>query len=236
VAKYVPLALECSWARNARWRHARGDLALENQHRQTEGPRRHGAVLLLLLVCSDIQQRAMMSYQSHMLEHMLVTLVIAPIFAASLSLKHSKPMVSIYFLSFTVLVPLFHLSRLGGIVMLHSGGHDLELLCFLVVGVLFWSPVYGALTPLTEFQKISYVLLAAPVVTFTGLALASSNSSMLATTDMSMTMITLNDVHAGSLVMTYGGVAMFLQGLLLAGRSLVKNVRDDRHPGSIDLN
>lgn len=192
-----------------------------------------GVVVLVALLFSDVQRLSMMSYQSHMLEHIVVTLLVSPLIASAVAIKVSRSWATFFFLLFTSLVPLFHLTRLGGIVMLHSGGHDVELCCFLAVGVLFWLPVYGKGSSMGQSQKVLYVIVAAPVILLTGIALANAGAQSLNSTDMAMTMITLPDVHSGGVVMMWGGLAMVVQGLVLGTVLLKQHLKSVRSPGSL---
>lgn len=168
-----------------------------------------GGVLAAALVSSDVQLTSMTNYRSHMIEHLVVALVIAPLLASATTIRWSKPLSTAGFLGFTALIPLFHLTRLGGLAMSTSFGHALELLSFLVVGVAFWIPVYGAGRTLSDRQRLTYVLLALPIVATTGLVLWSSTRVSLGITDMNMRAVSLADVHGGGYVMmTWGSAAM----------------------------
>ncbi|MGC1239578.1 MAG: hypothetical protein WA860_12410, partial [Acidimicrobiales bacterium] len=76
-----------------------------------------GICATVLLLFSDVQTLSMSSYPSHMVEHIIVVLVIAPVFAAATTLRLSRSMSTLGFFAFTVLVPLFHLTPLGSWVM-----------------------------------------------------------------------------------------------------------------------
>ncbi len=166
--------------------------------------------LIVLLLCSDVQTLSMTSYRSHMIEHLIVILVIAPLVAAGINLSISRPFATIGFLSFTVLIPLYHLTALGSWVMSQSGGHFVELGSFLVVGIWFWTPVYGARRVMNNQQRLTYMLLALPVVATTGLVLWSSTSRSLHTTGMSMSTLNIGDIHNGGLIMMVWGSAMMI--------------------------
>jgi cytochrome c oxidase assembly factor CtaG len=176
-------------------------------------------VLSALLLSSDVQATAMLNYRSHMIEHLIAILVIAPLIAAGVKLRISRGSTTLGLIAFTVLVPLYHLTHLGALVMQQSDGHLLELVSFTVVGVWFWLPVYGVNRPLTDVQRLTYTFIALPVVVTTGLVLWSSNSGAVASIGMTMATMTLNDLRSGGLVMVEWGGAMMLahlSGLLLA--------------------
>lgn len=174
-----------------------------------------GFMLCEVLLTSDVQGRAMTSYRCHMIEHIIVILCLAPLVAAAIPLRLSRTSATVAFLAFTVVVPVYHLTRLGGFVMGHSGGHYLELASFLVIGTWFWLPVYGPSRVLGNRQRVAYVALALPVIATTGLVEWSSTSASLATSGMGMSMptITVADVRNGGLVMMVLGTAVMLAHL-----------------------
>ena len=166
-------------------------------------------LLATLLLASDVQTRSMSSYRCHMIEHIVVVLVIAPLVSATIRWPMSRTWATMAFLAFTIVVPVYHLTDLGGYVMRHPGGHAVELASFFIIGVWFWTPVYGTRREMTDFQRLVYVALAAPVIVTTGLVLWSSTASSLHTLDMNMSMIDLTDIHDGGVVMMeLGGFAM----------------------------
>jgi cytochrome c oxidase assembly factor CtaG len=176
-------------------------------------------VLSVSLLSSDVQATAMLNYRSHMIEHLFAILVIAPLVATGMELRISRSGATLGLVAFTVLVPFYHLTHLGALVMQQSDGHLLELASFTVVGVWFWLPVYGVNRPLTDVQRLTYTFITLPVVVTTGLVLWSSNSGSVASIGMTMAKMTLNDLRSGGLVMIeWGGVIMVahLAGLLLA--------------------
>lgn len=178
-------------------------------------PRQRGFLAAALgastaLLASDVQSLSMSSYPCHMIEHLVVVLIVAPLVAAAITRPMSRSASTLGILSFTVLVPLYHLTPLGGWVMSHPGGHYVEIGSFLIVGVWFWIPVYGTGRIMSDQQRLTYTILALPVVVTTGLVLWSSTASSLANVDMNMARITNLDIHRGGLVM------MILGGALMA--------------------
>lgn len=155
----------------------------------------------ILLLSSEVQALSMSSYPSHMIEHIIVVLVIAPLVAGATTVSLSRPMSTVGFFALTFLVPLFHLTPLGSWVMKYPEGHYVELAAFFIVGVWFWIPVYGSGRTLGDQQRITYTILALPVIATTGLVLWSATTSSLQSVGMSMSNITIGDVHDGGLVM-----------------------------------
>ena len=81
----------------------------------------------VLLLTSEVQALSMSSYPSHMIEHIIVVLLIAPLVASATTITLSRPMSTVGFFAFTLLVPLFHLTPLGSWVMQYPEGHYVEL-------------------------------------------------------------------------------------------------------------
>lgn len=169
-----------------------------------------GLLGTFLLFSSDVQALSMSSYPSHMVEHLVVVLVIAPLVAGALNFPLSRPMSTLGFFTFTLLVPLFHLTPLGSWVMRYPEGHYVELAAFFLVGVWFWIPVYGGGGTLSDQQRITYTMLALPVIATTGLVLWSATASSLKSVGMDMSNITIADVRDGGLVMMVLGTALMV--------------------------
>jgi cytochrome c oxidase assembly factor CtaG len=177
----------------------------------------------VLVLSSDVQYLAMSSYPSHMIEHMLVIFLVAPLVAGAITIPLSRPFATLGFLAFTVLIPLYHLTPLGSWVMSQSGGHYVELGSFLVVGVWFWTPVYGVRRVMGDQQRLTYVVLALPVIATTGLVLWSSTSASLDDTGMRMAMVTIGDIHSGgSVMMVWGSLLMAAHVLGIALHSTLR--------------
>ena len=183
-----------------------------------------------LLLSSDVQALSMSNYPSHMVEHIIVVLLIAPLVAGAINYPLSRPMSTIGFFAFTLLVPLFHLTPLGSWVMQYPGGHLVELLAFFLVGVWFWIPVYGGGRTLGDQQRITYAVLALPVIATTGLVLWSSTASSLQSVGMDMSNITIADVRNGGLVMMVLGSTMMLAHVMVLCTQAVAQQRAHRLP------
>jgi len=164
--------------------------------------------LSIALLSSDVQATAMVSYRSHMIEHLVTILMIAPLVATGTNVRMSRGSATLGLIAFTVLVPLYHLTRLGALVMEQTGGHVIELLSFIVVGVWFWLPVYGVDRPMTDVQRLTYTFIALPVVVTTGLVLWSSDARAISSVGMDMPMMSIGDIHSGGLVMIQWGSAL----------------------------
>ncbi len=192
-----------------------------------------GLVGACALLSSGLQVEAMSSYPAHMVEHIVVLLVIAPLFAAATRAHVSRSAATIGFLAVTVLVPLFHLTALGGWVMQYPDGHAVELAAFFVVGVWFWMPVYGAGSSLSESQRVTYCVLALPVIATTGLVLWSSTPSTLHSVGMSMADVTIADVRSGGVVMMSLGTTLMLGHVLALSARAASRQRARRVPAGL---
>ena len=180
-----------------------------------------GFAALAVLLASDVQARSMTSYRCHMIEHIVIVTVIAPIFALAVRRQLSKSAATLGFLALTVVVPLYHVTGLGGLVMSHGYGHVLELVTFLIIGVWFWAPVYGAHQSMSPLMRTCYVALALPIVATTGLVLWSTTSTYFSSVDMNMPGITIVDIHHGGVVMMILGTLMMLMHVvILAARAI----------------
>lgn len=164
----------------------------------------------VLLLSSDVQALSMSNFPSHMVEHVIVVLLIAPLVAGAINFPLSRPMSTLGFFAFTILIPLFHLTPLGSWVMQYPEGHLVELATFFLVGVWFWIPIYGGGRTLGDQQRITYAVLALPVIATTGLVLWSSTASSLQSVGMDMSNITIADVRNGGLVMMVLGSTLML--------------------------
>ncbi len=168
-----------------------------------------GMLATLILLSSDVQALSMSSYPSHMVEHILVVLVIAPLVAGAIDFPLSRSMSTAGFFSITLLIPLFHLTPLGSWEMQYPEGHFVELAAFFVVGVWFWIPVYGG-AALRDQQRITYTVLALPVIATTGLVLWSATASSLKSVGMDMSNVTVADVRDGGAVMILLGTTLMV--------------------------
>ena len=143
-------------------------------------------------------------FWDHMIQHLLLIMVAAPLFAiaspldlawrSSTGTAHlavsevlrsrvatflGHPVVS--FVLYAVLIPLSHLTSWYNLTLEHESVHNAEHLAFLVVGYLFWRQIFGSdpnryrMHPALQFF---YLFMAIPIDTFTGLSLAGANSEL----------------------------------------------------------
>jgi putative membrane protein len=203
----------------------------------------------------------MVLFADHMVQHLLLIMVAAPLFAlaapldlASASLRGTPRQMTNEFIDgpvgmillhpitdfalYAVFIPATHLSNLMNLTMEHLWLHHLEQISFLVVGYLFFRSVFGiergprALHP---GLALVYLMAAVPVDTFTGLALAMTSHNPFPVYDTMMRPwgpSVLSDVHLGGAIMWIGGDALMLLALIPASLRWVRF--EDRRTRQID--
>ena len=175
-------------------------------------------------------------FSVHMVEHLLLIMVAAPLFAAGrpleLAARTGAPSVQralnsgvarlllhplVGFGLYFIFIPITHLTGFFNLMMNHEWLHHLEEIGFLVVGYLFFRPVLDAEdgAGIHPGLRLVYVMAAVPVDTFTGLALAMSSHNPFPayTTDApagSTPTSILDNVHLGGAIMWIGGDALML--------------------------
>lgn len=193
-----------------------------------------GALVTFIAVDSVVGVYDMELFSDHMVQHLLLIMVAAPLFAAAapLDLAHaaypgrvrrlidSKPvqlaLTPLFgFALYAVFIPATHLTGFFNLMMEHMWVHYAEEIAFLVVGYLFFRHAFG-IEKDHQFNpglRIVYVMAAVPVDTFTGLTLDQSRSNPYPSYDMlgrgTPTEI-LNNIHLGGAIMWIGGDLLML--------------------------
>jgi putative copper resistance protein D len=140
-------------------------------------------------------------FWDHMVQHLLLIMVAAPLFAIASPLQlvwrsttgtaHlvatealRSPVAKFFghpavaFVLYAVLIPLSHLTSWYNLTLEHESVHNAEHLAFLIVGYLFWRQIFGndpnayRLQPALQFF---YLFLAIPIDTFSGLSLVGES-------------------------------------------------------------
>jgi putative copper resistance protein D len=173
-------------------------------------------------------------FWDHMVQHLLLIMVAAPLFAiaspidlfwrASTGEVHARftaflrsPVSRILahpgvaFVLYAVLIPLTHLTVWFNYALEHPAVDDVEHLLFLGLGYLFWRQIFGSdpnryrLHPALQF---GFLFLAIPIDTFTGLSLDN------AVHEMFPAYVALHRTWGPSLVgdLHIGGVLMWVAG------------------------
>jgi cytochrome c oxidase assembly factor CtaG len=137
-------------------------------------------------------------FWDHMVQHLVLIMVAAPLYAIASPLDLAwratsggphlavtetlrSPVANFFghpvvaFLLYAVLIPISHLTNWYNLTLQHESLHNAEHLAFVVVGYLFWRQIFGSdpnkyrLHPALQFF---YLFLAIPIDTFSGLSLA----------------------------------------------------------------
>jgi cytochrome c oxidase assembly factor CtaG len=178
-------------------------------------------------------------FWDHMIQHLLLIMVAAPLFAISspidlawracagrerrlLSAVLRSPPAKFFghpitaFALYAVVIPITHLTDWYNYTLTHESVHDGEHLVFLVVGYLFWRHIFGSdpnryrLPPLVQ---IGILFLAIPVDTFTGLSLAGATHELFPaylSVHRTWGPSLVTDLHVGGIIMWVGGDTLML--------------------------
>jgi putative membrane protein len=175
-------------------------------------------------------------FADHMIEHLLLIMVAAPLFAMSRPLdlvRIAGPAPARQLLDsrlgrlvlspifgfglYFVFIPVTHLTGLFNLMMEHEWVHHSEQILFLVVGYLFFRVAFGQEegARLHPGLRLVFVMAAVPADTITGLSLAMSSHNpfpayVLMGPAGSTAVSRLNDVHLGGAIMWIGGDALML--------------------------
>lgn len=219
-----------------------GALYAWGQHRVRDWPRSRSAYFALGLLVTFVATESFIGrydqayFSDHMVQHLLLIMVAAPLFALATPLDLAygagspgvrraldgrlvtlvtQPIVA--FALYFVFIPLSHLTSLYNEMLLHEWIHQFEHLGFLVVGYLFFRVAFGLERGRTIHPglRLVFVMAAVPVDTFTGLALAMSSHNPfsayrtlapIGSTSQSI----LTNVQLGGAIMWIGGDALML--------------------------
>jgi cytochrome c oxidase assembly factor CtaG len=178
-------------------------------------------------------------FWDHMVQHLLLIMVAAPLFAIASPLELAWRGTSgtphlvvtevlrskvakvlghpgVAFVLYAVMIPLTHLTVWYNYTLTHESVHNAEHLVFLGVGYLFWRQIFGhdpncfRLHPALQF---GYLFLAIPIDTFTGLSLDQTMKEIFpAYISMHRTWgpSLVQDLHLGGVLMWVGGDTLML--------------------------
>ena len=207
-----------------------------------------GLVVTFLATQTLIGVYDMEYFSVHMIQHLMLIMVAAPLFALSAPLDlaydagservravlDGRVMAVIThplfaFAAYFVFIPVTHLTNLMNLMMEHEWVHHLEQIGFLVVGYLFFRAAFGLERGVTIHRglRLVYVMAAVPVDTFTGLALVmSTHTPFPAYRGMapvgSTSASILSNIHLGGAIMWIGGDALMLLACIPVAISWVK--------------
>ena len=200
-------------------------------------------------------------FWDHMVQHLLLVMVAAALFAIAspLALAHrattgqahrlvnralrsapsrffGHPITA--FIIYALVIPVTHLTSFYNWTLTHETIHDTEHLVFLVCGYLFWRQVFG-IDPnenrLSPPLQLVYLFLAVPVDTFTGLSLMQARHELFpAYSQMHRAWgpSLLTDLHIGGAIMWVGGDTLMLLAMIPVCVNWVR--REDRHAVRVD--
>jgi putative copper resistance protein D len=178
-------------------------------------------------------------FWDHMVQHLLLIMVAAPLFAIASPLELAWKSTSgsahivvtealrskvanffghwaVAFVLYAVVIPISHLTVWYNYTLTQDSVHNGEHLAFLVVGYLFWRQIFGndpnkyRLHPALQFF---YLFLAIPIDTFTGLSLAGATKEMFpayVATHRTWGPTYVNDLHIGGSIMWVVGDTLML--------------------------
>jgi putative copper resistance protein D len=179
-------------------------------------------------------------FWDHMVQHLLLIMVAAPLFAIgspidlafrsttgtahivvteALRSRVAKVLghPGVAFVLYAVMIPITHLTVWYNYTLQHESVHNAEHLVFLGVGYLFWRQIFGSdpncyrMHPALQF---GYLFLAIPIDTFTGLSLDQAVHEMfpayLAIHPTWSQARLTNDLHTGGVLMWVGGDTLML--------------------------
>jgi cytochrome c oxidase assembly factor CtaG len=178
-------------------------------------------------------------FWDHMVQHLLLIMVAAPLFAIASPLQLAwratsgsahvmvtealrSPVAKFFghpvvaFVLYAVLIPVSHLTSWYNLTLENEGLHNLEHLAFLVVGYLFWRQIFGTdpnayrLHPALQFF---YLFLAIPIDTFSGLSLAGEAREIFPAyfaTHRTWGPSYVTDLHIGGTIMWVVGDTLML--------------------------
>lgn len=196
-----------------------------------------GLVVTWIATQSVIGYYDMELFGAHMVQHLLLIMVAAPLIALgeplSLIAARSRRAFALLespfgrvvlhpvmgFALYALVIPATHLSGLFDLMLRYSWFHHTEQIGFLVVGYLFFRPALGVdgATAVHPGLRLVYVMAAVPVDTITGLALAMSSHNPFPAydaMDRMGAMPILNDLHLGGAIMWIGGDSLMLIALI----------------------
>ena len=178
-------------------------------------------------------------FWDHMVQHLILIMVAAPLFAVASPLRlalcstsgtahivvtealrsrvaklFGNPIVA--FVLYAVVIPISHLTVWYNYTLTQESVHNAEHLVFLLVGYLFWRQIFGndpnahRLHPALQFF---YLFMAIPIDTFTGLSLAGATREMFPAylaTHRTWGLSYVVDLHVGGDIMWVVGDTLML--------------------------
>jgi cytochrome c oxidase assembly factor CtaG len=178
-------------------------------------------------------------FWDHMVQHLILIMVAAPLFAVASPLRLALGSTSgtahivvtealrsrvakflgnpiVAFILYAVVIPVSHLTVWYNYTLTQESVHNAEHLVFLLVGYLFWRQIFGndpnahRLHPALQFF---YLFMAIPIDTFSGLSLAGATREMFPAylaTHRTWGLSYVVDLHVGGDIMWVVGDTLML--------------------------
>lgn len=191
-----------------------------------------GVVILLIALASPLDALAdHYLFTAHMVQHLLITLVAAPLLLAGtpgwllrellcgarlmpLARWARHPLVA--FFSFNLVFGLAHIPALYELALANEALHALEHLAFLATAIVMWMPVMSPLAevpPYPPLGQLLYLFLQTVPASLLGALLSSKGSVLYATYALAPRVVALSaaeDQQLGALLMWVGSGIYFL--------------------------
>jgi putative copper resistance protein D len=199
-----------------------------------------GLAALWLALQSPIDSYADVRLSVHMVQHLLLTMVAAPLLVLGapvtlllraatpafrrrwvLPLLHSRPvrMLSapvVCWAQFALVLWVSHFSPLYDAAVRNAGIHVLEHLLYVASAVLFWSPVVGvdpSPKRLSHPARLLYLFLAMPQASFLGLAMWGSSRVLYPAYQAALGPAALDDQRLAGTIMGSAGMLVMVPAL-----------------------
>lgn len=202
-----------------------------------------GTLVTFLAICSFLGAYDRTLFWIHMIQHLMLIMAAAALFAASSPVallwratsgeRHRKLTAALRsrpaqivghpvtaFVLYGLLVPLTHLTIFFNYAIEYGAVDELEHLLFVVIGYLFWRQLFGVDPNRYRVQpaiRALLLFLAVPVDTFVGLTLSSEQSEIFpAFTAEHRTWgpSLVLDLHIGGVIMWVGGDVLMMLALI----------------------
>jgi cytochrome c oxidase assembly factor CtaG len=216
-----------------------------------------GLFAIAVALLSGVERYDTTLFSAHMVQHLLLVLVAAPLIALAapitqvlraasprvrnrilLPILHSTPVAVlahpvVAWLAFAIVLWASHFSPLFNVALEDRGVHDLEHALYLVSALLFWWPVVG-LDPAPRRMgypaRVLYLLSQLPLNSFLGMAILFAQSPLYphyATLGSPYGITALADQQAAGGIMWLGGDIVFIGALLLLVAAWMRHEQRD---------
>lgn len=191
-----------------------------------------GAVLLAVLWAGPLPEMAPRSFAAHMLMHMGVVAIAAPLITAGLAGSRADPVRRFPALFSplpaslieAVIVWAWHAPALHHAARHHPAGMLVEQATFLGAGLLVWLSAFGGVVELRDRRRgagVLALLLTSMHMTLLGALLALTPRPLYVHGSTAHTLAALDDQHLGGAIMLLiGGISYLAGGLWLTMRLL----------------